>query len=206
MSEQIARVLCEGELSIPKDVFKRLKLRTNDRFLVLQDGDDIWLKRIHSKEILEKRESFTQNKIQRAIQLLDFMLDSLSSSEWSRMEANGGERMEAKPREADGFSDSESLTIYLGEFKEQINLLWDASEAESNSFQQATALLKLAQRQLNISTVSQERLNAIREILLGIEANKISHSDLWYYENMLEKVGIEVVVSLSEDISEIYQI
>lgn len=47
MSEQIARILCEGEFSIPKDIFRKLKLRTDDRFLVLQDGDDIWLKRVH---------------------------------------------------------------------------------------------------------------------------------------------------------------
>lgn len=180
MSEQIARVLCEGELSIPTDVFRRLKLRTDDKFLVLQDGDDIWLKRIHSKEILEKKEFFLKNIVQRAIQLLDFMQDS--------------------------FSEKESLTIYLGEFKEQINLLWDASEAEFDSFQQVTALLKLAQRQLKVSTVSQERLNAIKKILLGIEANKTSSSDLWHYENMLEKAGMEVVVSLPEDISEMYQI
>ena len=180
MSEQIARVLCEGELSIPTDVFRRLKLRTDDKFWVLQDGDDIWLKRIHSKEILEKKEFFLKNIVQRAIQLLDFMQDS--------------------------FSEKESLTIYLGEFKEQINLLWDASEAEFDSFQQVTALLKLAQRQLKVSTVSQERLNAIKKILLGIEANKTSSSDLWHYENMLEKAGMEVVVSLPEDISEMYQI
>jgi hypothetical protein len=106
----------------------------------------------------------------------------------------------------DSLSEKESLTIYLGELKEQINLLWDASETESDSFQQVAALLKLAQRQFTISTVSQERLKAIREILLGIEANKIAHSDLWHYENMLEKVGIEVVVSLKEEISEMYQI
>ncbi len=180
MPEQIARVLCEGELSLPKDVFRRLKLRMDDRFLVLQDGDDIWLKRIHSKEILEKRESFLKNTVQRAIQLLDFMLDSLS--------------------------DSESLTIYLCELKEQINLLWDASETETDSFQQVAALLKLAQRQLKVSIVNQEQLNAIREILLGIEENKITHSDLWHYENLLETAEMEVVVSLDEDISEMYQI
>ncbi len=180
MSEQIARVLSEGELSIPTNVFRRLKLRTDDRFLVVQDGDDIWLKRIHSKEILEKKQFSLKNIIQRAIQLSDFMLDSLS--------------------------EKESLTIYLGELKEQINLLWDASETESDSFQQIAALLKLAQRQFTISTVSQERLKTIREILLGLEANKIAHSDLWHYEDMLEKVGIEVVVSLLEDISEMYQI
>jgi len=180
MSEQIARVLSEGELSIPTDVLRKLKLRTDDRFWVLQDGDDIWLKRIHSKGILEKREFFLKNIVQRAIQLLDFMLDTLS--------------------------DSESLTIYLGEFKEQIDLLWDASEAEPDSFQQVAALLKLARRQLKVSTVNQERLNAIQEILLEIEANKIDHSDLWHYENMLEKAGIEVVVSIDEDISEMYQI
>lgn len=180
MSEQIARVLSEGELSIPTDVFRKLKLRTDDRFWVLQDGDDIWLKRIHSKGILEKREFFFKSIVQRAIQLLEFMLDSLS--------------------------DLESLTIYLGEFKEQINLLWSASEAESDSFQQVAALLKLAQRQLKVSTMSKERLNAIKKILLGIEANKTTSSDLRHYENILEKAGIEVVVSIDEDISEIYQI
>jgi bifunctional DNA-binding transcriptional regulator/antitoxin component of YhaV-PrlF toxin-antitoxin module len=180
MSEQIARVLCEGELSIPTDVFQRLKLRTDDKFLVLQDGDDIWLKRIHSKDILEKKESFLKNIIKRAIQLLDFMLDSLS--------------------------EKESLTIYLGEFKEQINLLWDYSEAESDSFQQVAALLKLVQRQLKVSTVSQELLNSIKKILLGIEANKTTYSDLWDYENLLEEAGMEVVVSLSEESSEMYQI
>jgi hypothetical protein len=149
----------------------------DDRFLVLQDGDDIWLKRIHSKGILEKRNFVLKSIVQRSIQLLDFMLDSLS--------------------------EKESLTIYLGEFKEQIDLLWDASETESDSFQQLAALLKLAQRQLKVSTVSKERLNTIQKILLGIEANKTTSSDLWHYEKMLEKAGIEVVVSIDEDISEI---